>query len=145
MKVATVEQLRHETIIAPLTILNVMAAWPEALDLLREAIENGKTHDEESVRKSIMTGRALLWIVFDDGIQAALVTEFLDVPKGLVFRVWLAGARQEAEIDWNEVSNTVMDFAKRSGCKMIELIGRKGWERMFPWGDKEEILMRKEL
>lgn len=134
-----------EKIIAPLTILNVSGAWPEASALLEDAIEKSGTHDIESVRKIIMTGQALLWVVFENEIKAAMVTEFLDRPKGLMFRVWLAGAKKDAEIDWDEVSGVVMEFARSSGCKMIELCGREGWERMFPWGNKEGIIMRKEL
>lgn len=109
-----------------------MALWPQIAPLLIPALERTKTHDMEDVRKALMVQAAHLWIEIDKIVDAFMVTEFVNYPKGLFVRVWLAGARSGADMDWHAARGAVEVFKDTNHAIGLEVIGRKGWLGHFP-------------
>jgi hypothetical protein len=111
---------------------NVMQAWPHVSLLLEPAVIRDGTHDIDDVRKQILGGQAQLWVQWTNSFDAAVVTEFMNYPKGLWFRFWLAGARYGADVKWEAFFDTLVNFAKENKCHGIEDCGRSGWSKYCP-------------
>ena len=125
-----------EPVITMIYSSNVPPVWSECEPLLKEAIESFGTHTIEDVYKGIMGGKAQLWVQWSGKVDAVVVTEFVDYPKGLWFRFWLAGALKGSQVLWQKFFDTLYEFAKKSRCAGIEDCGRIGWEKYIPEGHK---------
>lgn len=111
---------------------NILPIWESTAELLKPAIELNDTHSVEDVRKMALCGNTQLWIQWSDKVDAAVVTEFVNYPKGVWFRFWLAGARKGAEVLWEKFFDTLVAFAKANNCHGIEDCGRIGWNKYCP-------------
>lgn len=133
------------TIIFMVEPKNVMGLWPMIDGLLAPAIAISCTHTTEDVRKGLMTNNAQLWVQWSkdaNTIDAAVVTEFINYPRGLWFRFWLAGAAHGANILWDEFYSKLYEFAKYNKCAGIEDCGRGGWNKYAPHAKKIAQLRR---
>lgn len=110
----------------------VMQTWASVYPLLEAAISIAETHSMEDVRKAILGGQAQLWVQWKDGIEASVVTEFINYPRGTWLRFWLAGAKPEAKVDWEAFFETLVKFANENKCMGIEDCGRIGWAKYCP-------------
>lgn len=124
---------------------NIANIWPHAIPLLEPAIALSGTHNLEDVRKSLLCGNAQLWIQWNDKLEAAVVTEFINYPRGAWFRFWLAGALKDAQILWDKFFDILYNFAKENNCKGIEDCGRNGWSHYAPEAKKISTLRRIEI
>lgn len=115
---------------------NIEVIWAQVQPLLLPTIALHNTHTPEDIRKACLCGNAQLWIQWTDKVEAAVVTEFINYPKGAWLRFWLAGALKGAEIPWSKFYETLVDFAKKSNCKGIEDCGREGWSHYAPQAKK---------
>lgn len=117
------------------------AVWAEAAAHLEPALEfAGGTHTLEHVRTAIEDGEAQLWPMGEDG---ALVSEVIETPTGLrACRLWLAGGNMAALLMAEKV---VSEWAQEQGCKVMEIIGRQGWQRVLPEYHKAAIVLRKRI
>lgn len=111
---------------------NVSATWPHVSPLLAPAIERRMTHTVEDVRKAILSGQAQLWVQWNEGAEAAGVTEFQNFPLGLWLNVWLMGAKRGALVRWPEFTQEIINFAHLNGCVGIRDEGRKGLSAISP-------------
>ncbi len=107
--------------------------WEEARRVLPLAMMGG----EAVVVERLRAGRALLWLAED----AAGVTEITDAGR---LRVWGAGG------DMRQLFGLlpgVEAWAKAMGCSVVEVLGRKGWQRaLAPFGFcREGGVMIKEI
>lgn len=121
-----------DTVITMIYSSNVPKIWAEVEPLLKDAVEHSGTHTTEDVYKSVMAGKSQLWVQWSGKVDAVVTTEFIDYPKGLWFRFWLAGALHGSEILWQQFFDTLYDFAKNSHCLGIEDCGRMGWDKFIP-------------
>lgn len=128
----------EDTVITMVYPSNVSLVWPLVVSLLDPALAIAGTHEIGDVRKSIMGGQAQLWVQWtkDKGVDAAVVTEFVNYPKGLWFRLWLSGAQKQAKIMWDKFFDILYEFADKNDCVGLEDCGRSGWERHIPQGKK---------
>lgn len=121
--------MEKEPIITMVFPANIAAVWGQAEKLLTPAIEIVQTHYPENVRQSLMSGSAQLWVQwFEGNVEAALVTEFKDFPRGLWLNIWLFGAQPE-KANEDEFEKHIFKFADENGCVGITDIGRKGWKK----------------
>lgn len=90
---------------------------------LKEALQySGGTHTLGDVLQRVTEDHAQLW----ETENAAIVTEVYDYPRQRVVHFWLATGELHAVI---ELSNHVLEWAKRIGCERATLAGRRGWVR----------------
>lgn len=105
--------------------------WPLLLKFLLPAIErsNGRWTPED-VFDELKAGRLQGWALIDGGMLYAVgLTSIYSYPHARVLRCeWLGGVESQR---WLELlDRTVSEWAIREGCTHMEMIGRKGWERM---------------
>jgi hypothetical protein len=96
---------------------------------------------------TVFSGLALaqyhLWVLRDESILAAGVTEFRHYPTGLrtLAALLLGGSDMR---DWVHLWSDVETWAKQQGCTKIEITGRRGWTRVLGWKETT-IDMEKDL
>lgn len=111
---------------------NIMSIWPHVYPLLEPAISIAETHNMEDLRKALLGGQAHLWVQWKDGVEAAVITEFINYPRGLWFRLWLAGAAKDVKVEWEDFFETLVKFGVDNKCAGIEDCGRSGWNKYCP-------------
>ena len=58
-----------------------------------------------------------------------VVTEIIKRKFGKVCHIYIATGRQRTK--WQHLINDVEKFAEEEGCKMMELIARPGWQKVY--------------
>lgn len=81
----------------------------------------GQAEPIEEIQRRVLEGTAHLW----PGDGCAGVTEYIPGPA---LHIWLAGGSLKGLLAMRE---SVEAFARASGCKWVELDGRRGWARVF--------------
>lgn len=103
-------------------------------DMIAPAVwhSDGKFSPEHVVDQCAK-GHMQMWLAVreDDASTdylAALVTELVDYPGRKVLSIpFLAGSEMAS---WLHLYPQIEDWAKEQGCGEVEIIGRKGWERV---------------
>lgn len=122
--------------------------WPEAIDLLRPAIEqSGGRMTEKDVLHDIITGVEHLWIIFEDeAVVAACSTTINVYPSKRVLNVLFLGG--DGFNNWvGELDQKLSEFCLFVNCSAMELIGRRGFKRavqQLGWTE-EYTLFQKEI
>lgn len=103
--------------------------WMIEFARLEHHLENalqysGGTHTVEDVFKGIVAGQFQLWT----GPDSIIVTEILEYPRLRALHFFLAGGHLE---EIQEMEKTVVEWARRQGCKRATMVGRNGWSRTF--------------
>jgi hypothetical protein len=105
--------------------------WKHMLPFLLPAIErsNGRWTAED-VFHELQEARLQGWALMEDGLLYGVgLTSIHKYPHARVLRCeWLGGV--EAQRWLVLLDKTVSEWAIREGCTHMEMIGRKGWERM---------------
>ena len=108
-----------------------------AIDNLWPTIEHMLTRvtDEKvgvsDVYDFVMDGTWMLWVCqIPDTLEitSVLVTEFIHYPQVCNLRVVLLSGDDE---DWAYGISVFENFARINGCHEVEILGRKGWERVL--------------
>jgi len=65
----------------------------------------------------------------NDKYFGVVVTEIIKRKHGKVCHVYIVTGRQMSK--WQHLISRVEEFAKDEGCKMMELIARPGWQKVY--------------
>jgi hypothetical protein len=119
------------------------SSWDKTWERCAQYIEAalGYAHDSHSladVRQSVDEGTAQFF-PFE---KSAIVTEIVDYPNRSVCRIWLAGGDMDELLEGEKI---VSDWAKSLGCHGMEIIGRKGWQKVLKEYEPTSIVLVKEL
>lgn len=87
----------------------------------------------DSIHERLLNGRAQLWMAFlpqTDRILCSCVTDLMKWESGhITCRVLLVGGGR-IEM-WRHLIRKLEAYATAEGADAMEVIGRKGWERIF--------------
>ena len=120
-------------------------AWEHCKPFMVKALaKSGQQWDIDDVWKDIEDGEAVFYPVKD----GAAVFKIMLYPRKRMLRIWLFGGKtgtQRANLD--AVMEAADYYAELHECEGIELLGRKGWEKVLePYGyDYKSVLLVKEL
>ena len=119
-------------------LMELAGQYLRCLPYLKPAIELAGTHDEMDVFSMLANKSAYLLALN----QSAGDLEIIEYPKYSACRIWLAGGDlEELMQDYPKMEQ----FAIANKCKKIEILGRKGWERMKKDFENKAIFLVKEL
>lgn len=104
------------------------------IDALRYA---HNSHTYEQVIDIVKRGDAQLWALRD----SAIVTEIIDYPQRRTLRFWLAGGNMKTLL---EVEPKIRKWSILYRCRAVEIIGRKGWEKVLKDYEPTAIVLVKE-
>jgi hypothetical protein len=100
---------------------------------IKKAIEHSNGEfDAISIYEQVSQGLMSAWIVSDEeyNIMAVLITELVTYPLRSMVRIVLCGGEKLDK--WLDTFLNKMDeYARNLGASGIEVVGRKGWERML--------------
>lgn len=112
----------------------------EMFDVIWQVVEHkvdialkkgGSLISAKDVYKMLKNKDAQLWIVKEnETIKVAYITSIKILPDCYVLEiVALFGNNIKKYLDF--IEENIVKFAKEHGCQYIEIVGRKGWERML--------------
>ena len=104
------------------------------IDALRYA---HNSHTYEQVIDIVKRGDAQLWALKD----SAVVTEIVSYPQRRTLRFWLAGGNLKTLL---EVEPKIRKWSILYRCEAVEIIGRKGWEKVMKDYEPTAIVLVKE-
>ena len=125
----------------------VSKAWPLAAPLLEKAVNRTEKVTLSGLRESMILGDMQLWLVYDtklNDVLAACGTELSTYVSGFkTARVLLLGG---LDLDrWSSLTANFEKWAKQEGCDAVEMVGRKGWGKIFPDYEPIEHWFAKEI
>lgn len=127
---------------------HVALLWPALEPLMRKVtVRTNGCYEPEDVKAELSRGEQTLWVVYDqtrNGIDAAMVTKFVDYPrKTILFVTYISGSRMKEW--WDEWVALSERWAREHGAAQVEGCGRKGWLRKWPGAQECGTLMIKAL
>ena len=97
---------------------------------------SGQLTDSDFVYDLAKQGKFQVWVIWDknqkktnDKYFGVVVTEIIKRKHGKVCHVYIVTGRQMSK--WQHLISRVEEFAKDEGCKMMELIARPGWQKVY--------------
>lgn len=103
--------------------------WPVAEHLLKR-VEDHKVHLSD-MYEFVRQGVWMLWVCQipdTNEITSVIITEFIEYPQVTNLRVIFLSGDDE---DWAYGMSVFEDFARINQCHDVEVLGRKGWERVL--------------
>ena len=111
-----------------------MVLSDEIWAVLKPAAEIGDFATREDIEERLATGEFKLWIKN----KSAAVTNKINN----TLRIGLAGGDLK---DLIEIEKDIEEFARSRYFNCIDILGREGWEKVFPDYKKKAVLLRKDI
>lgn len=125
----------------------VDSVWPMVEPMLQRALDkNPGLYTARDLKKDLVEGAQVLWVIFADGnIDAAFTSRVVQYPVSRMLVVEYLGG--DHMVDWLEHGLEILEsYANDMGCTRMEVYGRKGWKilKKYGWQDAA-VIYRKEL
>lgn len=91
----------------------------------------------------VFDGDALLWVVHNGIINAAVITQVTITEGGKVCAVIACGGN--GVIKAMRLLERIEEYAKQEGCRSVLVYGRKGWARALQDYSPAAVVLRKDL
>lgn len=91
----------------------------------------------------LAAGNMQLWIAWSDRVEAAVVTEIVTSQTEKTCNVVACGGFTARR--WVHLLNDIEDWARANGCTLARIVGREGWQRMFPDYERVGVVLDKRL
>lgn len=124
------------------SVENVLPLWPQWEPLVTRALRGIPTHEPADVRRAVLGEMAHLWAQWTERLEAFVVTEFVNYPRGRWLRLWLAASAPGTDFNSGAFEDALSQWRDVNGCRGFEIIGRMGWLRRFPTAKFEGVIMR---
>ena len=115
--------------LSPVMNLEVLAERSNEIQTLLERVEDRHVKVED-MELHVRSGEWLLWLVTDEDqcLHALAITTFVYYPQLTAFRIIFTAGDNE---DWASRMGELETFAATNGAQEVEVLGRKGWERVL--------------
>ena len=118
-------------------IIELDKVWSLVEKDIRNALAySGQLNDSDLVYETAKEDKFQVWVIWDknqkktnDKYFGVVVTEIIKRKHGKVCHVYIVTGRQMSK--WQHLISRVEEFAKDEGCKMMELIARPGWQKVY--------------
>ena len=113
---------------------------------------SGQLTDSDFVYETAKQGKFQVWVIWDkdekittNKYYGVVVTEIIKRKHGKVCHVYIVTGRQMSK--WQHLISEIEKFAKEENCKMMELIARPGWQRVYNnhGYKKTHVVLEKEI
>ena len=122
----------------------IAAFWRHASPLIAAAYETGIGDDTmDTIRRDLETGDALLWIVWDGTMLAAVTTKLLQTAARRICLITSCAGREMAR--WIHLISGIENYARREDCDAVRVMGRPGWKAMLPDYREPWVFLQKDL
>ena len=101
-------------------------------------------YEAVDIYKNLANREMQLWVSKRHGeIEAVSVTEIINYPRLKVCHIKIGTGKNRK--NWQHFRHYIEQWATEQGCRRVESIARKGWERIFKGYSATHIFMEKEL
>jgi hypothetical protein len=108
----------------------VTCVWECVKHWIKRAMERGDLGTFDAVEDDVITGQALLWLVWSDPeIQGAAVTQIVTTQNSKVCMITACGGENMRL--WLPLIEKIEGYARDEGCDAVRILGRKGWMRVL--------------
>ena len=132
---------------------NLDDVWSLVKKDISEALSYSGNHtDAQFVYDCVKENKMQLWVVWDkdkkttiDKYYGVVVTEIVKRKLIQSCNVFIVTGRQRQK--WQHLINVLEDFAIENNCTNMELIARKGWEKIMEQFDykKTHVVLEKQI
>lgn len=103
--------------------------WPFVAGLLERSVSRTDDDTLLDIVDELNGGSAQLWVAFDQGIRAAVVTRLTGAKDGLALEIWHLGG--SGVRSWMRLMlDAVEQFGRTMGCIKVTTGCRMGWKRL---------------
>lgn len=132
-----VPMLRGEKLIFKADRWDIDGLWQRITPMLQKALEEQTEHTLQSVYKWLQAEKMQLWIVPWDIIVVTEIQRF----EGSHVCVLLLCGGQNLEQHKHEF-DVIDKWRKSIACDEMKIVGRKGWEKIFPQFENVGTILR---
>lgn len=105
--------------------------WERAAPWIKSAMERGDLGTFIDVEQDVLTGGALLWLIWEAPIVlGATVTQIITQDDRKICMIVACGG-EDAQ-SWVHLISKIETYAKTEGCELMRIIGRRGWIKILP-------------
>jgi len=132
---------------------NLEDVWSLVKKDISEALSYSGNHtDAQFVYDCVKENKMQLWVVWDkdkkttlDKYYGVVVTEIVKRKLIQSCNIFIVTGRQRQK--WQHLINVLEDFAIENNCTNMELIARKGWEKIMEQFDykKTHVVLEKQI
>jgi len=118
--------------------------WDQVVPYLQKALDrdDGLT-DCAHIYRKLKSRDMQLWIAWDGDVKGAGITQVAVYPNGKVLQVLYASVETLSEcLGWEPMLRA---YARDTGCKYVDIIGRAGWRKIFPDYEVKHLTLRKRI
>ncbi len=120
------------------------SVWPTVEPILREGMTKGSRLTTADVLPAIKAGDQQLWVGWDsDGVALVAITEIYTTSTDRAVSVIMVAGR--GLDDCRTHLKAIENWGRSLGCSRIEMLGRRGWEKVLPDYTASRVLLIKEL
>lgn len=113
--------------------------WPDHKENLRAAMTRGDLGKFAELERQVLDGEALLWV----GPNSAAVTQVGIVESGKVCTIVACGGT--GVLTALEMIEDIEDYAAEMDCRVVRVMGRKGWARALKDYRTAAVVLEKEI
>lgn len=121
----------------PVPVEYVELVWDKVEPLLSKATDaSNDRYDTDKIKVDLYNGSKMLWIMVneEEEIDVALTTSIEDYSGKRAIRVSFAGGKDLLK-NIPLARDTIKEFGQSVGCTVLEVLGRRGWDRALkPYG-----------
>lgn len=130
------------TVLVPVPRENVKQIFSLAEPELNRAIAfSGDRYSEGELERDLESGTRQIWLIWLEELLGVVVTKVFR--KARICQIELCAGRNIKT--WLHHLPEIEQFARDNGCKISEVIGRKGWLRLLPDYELYAVILRKKL
>lgn len=122
----------------------VKTAWVEVSHWIKLAMERGDLGLFTDIEQDVLSGRSLLWLVWDKPkILAVVVTQLRQTECTKSCVIAACGGEQSGL--WLGLITEIENYARAEGCDAVRIMGRRGWARALPDYRTARIVLERRL
>lgn len=113
--------------LTPVKIACLAEYWDEAWSLLEPAVARNGLYTKASVMVALLAGEFQLWVVEDDRMHMAVITEIAEYPALKIGTILFVGGDEYPRC--LEFIDYIEKWSKECGCSRFICTGREGFSR----------------
>lgn len=117
--------------------------WPSLRKKLLPAIDRSRDLiTEANTRDKCAAGQWQCWVAYvGTDLKAAVVTRIMTAPSGKKLLDAILAGGDDRRLWQRPIVERLKSFMIEEDCQAFQLLGRKGWERVYPEFKVEQIVM----
>lgn len=120
--------------------------WPALEPHLERFERETQTTTAENLRVELLGATMQCWgLKTGNDIDGVVLTQVYRTARGDICCIYAAAGTEQIKGDIKKLFAEIEKFARELGCVALEIIGRKGWQRVLPGFKQTAVKLEKPL